>query len=53
MKNHLKTPLYRKIERVQYNTCLLITGAFKGTSRERLYQGLALEPLNPLVSGVQ
>ena len=39
-KNHLKAPLYRKIERVQYNTCLLITGAFKGTSRERLYQGL-------------
>ena len=25
-----------KIERVQYNACLVIAGAFKGTSRERL-----------------
>ena len=27
-----------KIEQVQYNACLVITGSFKGTSRERLYQ---------------
>ena len=35
----------RKIKRVQYNACLVITGAFKGTSRERLYQELGLESL--------
>ena len=34
-----------KIERVQYNACLVITGAFKGTSRERLYQESGLESL--------
>ena len=34
-----------KIERVQYNACLVITGAFKGTLRERLYQELGLESL--------
>ena len=34
-----------KIERVEYSACLLITGAFKGTSRERLYQELGLESL--------
>ena len=34
-----------KIERVQYNACLVITGAFKGTSRERIYQELGLESL--------
>ena len=33
------------MEWVQYNICLKITGAFKGTSRERLYQGLRLESL--------
>ena len=34
-----------KIERVQYNAHLVITGAFKGTSRERLYQELGLESI--------
>ena len=34
-----------KIERVQYDGCLVITGAFKGTSRERLSQELGLESL--------
>ena len=28
---------------MQYNACLVITCAFKGTSRERLYQELGLE----------
>ena len=32
-----------KIERVQYNACLVITGSFKITSIERLYQELGLE----------
>ena len=30
---------------MQYNACLVITGAFKGTSRERLCQELGLELL--------
>ena len=40
-----KDAFIEKIERVQYNACLVITGAFKGTSRELLYQKLVLESL--------
>ena len=32
-----------KIESVQYNTTLAITGATRGTSREKIYQELGLE----------
>ena len=35
----------RKIETVQYEAVLVITGAIKGTSRDRLYQKLGLESL--------
>ena len=35
----------RKIEMVQYKAALVITGAIKGTSRDRLYQFLGLESL--------
>ena len=35
----------RKVESIQYNAALAITGAIKGTSRERLYQELSLESL--------
>ena len=35
-----------KLEAVQYNACLAITGAIRGTSRERLYRELGLETLN-------
>ena len=35
-----------KIESVQYNAALSITGAIKGTSRNRLYQELGLESLS-------
>ena len=31
-----------KLEKVQYRACLAITGAIKGTSRERLYNELGL-----------
>ena len=31
---------------VQYNACLAITGAIRGTSREHLYRELGLEILN-------
>ena len=34
-----------KIEQVQYRACLAITGAIKGTSRERLYDELGLHSL--------
>ena len=36
----------RMNESVQYNASLAITGAIKGTSRERLYQELSLESLS-------
>ena len=35
----------KKIEMVQYNSDLAITGAFKGTSRDKIYQELGLESL--------
>ena len=35
-----------RIESVQYNACLAITGAIRGTSKERLYQELGLEWLS-------
>ena len=34
-----------KIESVQYNAALAITGAIRGTSKEKLYQELRLESL--------
>ena len=38
-------PFSNKLETVQYNADLAITGAIKGTSREKLYQELGLEYL--------
>ena len=35
----------RLVESIQYNACLVITGAIRGTSREKLHQELGLEPL--------
>ena len=44
MTSYIKSPYRKKkIKRVQYNACLVITDSFKGTSRERLYQELGLE----------
>ena len=34
-----------KIESIQYSACLAITGAIRGTSKERLYKELGLESL--------
>ena len=34
-----------KLEHVQYNAALAITGAIRGSSREKLYQALGLESL--------
>ena len=41
----LQMILSYKVETVQYNTALAITGAIKGTSREKLYQDLWLKYL--------
>ena len=34
-----------RLEAIQYNTCLAITGAIRGSPREKLYQELGLESL--------
>ena len=36
---------HQKLESIQYNACLTITGAIRGTSKENLYQELGLESL--------
>ena len=35
----------KKLESIQYDACLAITGCFRGTSREKLYLELSLESL--------
>ena len=35
----------QKLESIQYNACLAITGCFRGTSREKLYSELGIESL--------
>ena len=37
--------LKEKLESFQYNTCLALTGAIRGTSKEKIYQELELESL--------
>ena len=39
------TSFHQKLESVQYNACLAITGTIRGTSKEKLYQELGLESL--------
>ena len=41
----LTESLKRKIEMVQYNAALIITGALKGTLGDKIYQELGLESL--------
>ena len=36
---------HQKIESIQYNAALAITGAIRGTSKEKIYQDLGLESL--------
>ena len=36
---------HEKLESIQYNACMAITGAIRGTSSEKLYQELGLESL--------
>ena len=35
----------QKMESIQYNAALAITGAIRGSTREKLYQELSLETL--------
>ena len=42
---NLPTSFSKKDESVQYDAALAITGAMKGSSREKLYQELELEYL--------
>ena len=37
--------IHQKLELLQYNACLAITGAIRGTSREKLYEELDLDSL--------
>ena len=39
------TSFHQKLELLQCNACLAITGAIRGTSREKLYEELGLESL--------
>ena len=39
---------HQKIESVQYNSALAITGAIRGTSKEKLHQELVLETLEKI-----
>ena len=36
---------HAKMESIQYNTCLAITGGIRGTSREKIYEELGLKSL--------
>ena len=36
---------HQKIESIQYNACLALSGVIRGSSREKLYQELGLESL--------
>ena len=43
--NSLNESFKRKIEMVQYNAVLIITGAFKGNTQDQIYQELGLVSL--------
>ena len=42
---HCNNSFHRKLESMQYNAALAMTGASRGSSREKRYQGLGLESL--------
>ena len=41
----LNESFHQKIESIQYNACLAITGTIRGSSREKIYEELGLESL--------
>ena len=44
----LNNSFKEKLESFQYNVCLALTGAIRGTSKEKIYQKLGLESLRAL-----
>ena len=44
----LNNSFKEKLESFQYNVCLALTGAIRGTSKEKIYQKLGLESLRDL-----
>ena len=36
---------HQKLEKIQYNVCIAITGAVRGTSKEKIHQEVGLESL--------
>ena len=42
---HYNNSFHQKLESIQYNAALAITGAIRGSSREKLYQKLGMESL--------
>ena len=41
----INSSFHDRLESVQYNACLAITGAIRGTTKEKLHQELGLESL--------
>ena len=48
MKLKYNKTFHQKLESVQYNACLALSEAIRGSSREKLYQELGLESLQRL-----
>ena len=46
-----KERLHQKLESIQYNACLALSGAIRGSSREKIYQesGFGIPPTSTLV----
>ena len=42
---HYNNSFHQKLQSIQYNVALAITGAIRGSSREKLYQKLGMESL--------
>ena len=43
---HYNNTFHQKLESIQYNAAIAITGAIRGSSREKFYQELGLENPN-------
>ena len=44
-KQHYNNYFHQKLESIQYNAALALTGTISGSSREKVYQELGLESL--------
>ena len=43
-----KETFHQKLDSIQYSTCLALSGAIRGSSREKIYHELDLESLQRL-----